>query len=269
MWFGVCPLRPSAELGDTGRGTVQDIARIPALLADLDAKAAPAGLGSPDGCARVVEALSGILRAQPVAVVGSGTGGLHPYWRLEYASRDHVRAVRLLRRWGVLVRAVAAASGGGADNVFDAARVLRVPGTRNLKADGGTVTVTFTEDDAGTELDVLTLDQVEEALDLAGVRDEPIRDSAGPTTPMAEWATSTSTCSYTRRMIDGWATDRPAGGRHQWLLGQAVRLAAGPAVRVRAALGEAPLPRGPTGTHRQRARVSVAFFPDPICRHLR
>ncbi len=134
--------------------------------------------------------------------------------------------MRLLRRWGVLVRAVAAAAGGGADNVFDSTRVLRVPGTTNLKADGGAVTVLFAEDEnPDIELDVLTLDQVEEALDLAGVRDEPVRDSSGPTIPMAEWATSSTTCGYTRSMIDGWATDRPAGGRHQWMLGQAVRLA--------------------------------------------
>lgn len=226
VWFGVCPLRPSVVLG-AGRGKVADIARIPALWADLDAKPGPAGLGSTDGCRRAVDALSAVLRAQPVAVVSSGTGGLHPYWRLTpYPAADHGRAVSLLRRWGVLVRAVATELGGGADNVFDATRVLRVPGTTNKKPGGGQVTVVFTEDDEGTELDVLTLDQLAEALDLAGIPDEPTTAEDGPVVPVAEWAPGATTCPYAAAMVTGWATDRPTAGRHQWLLRHAVRLAA-------------------------------------------
>ena len=201
------------------------MARIPALWSDLDAKPAPAGLGSTEGCQRVVETLSGLLRAQPVAVVQSGTGGLHPYWRVErYPAQEHARAVRLLRRWGVLVRTVATEAGGGADNVFDPTRVLRVPGTTNLKPGGGPVTVAFTEDDGGVP-DEVTLDALEEALDLAGVRDEPTDGGDEIIAPMATWVASSETCSYLQAMIDGWATDRPAGGRHQWLVSQATRLA--------------------------------------------
>lgn len=227
VWFGVCPLRPGADISATGRGSAASIARVPALWADLDAKPAPAGLGSREGCQRVVDALSAVLRAQPVAVVASGTGGLHPYWRLDrYPASEHDRAVALLRRWGVLVRAIAVSEGGGADNVFDPSRVLRVPGTRNMKPDGGAVTATFAADDADVELDTLTLDQLAEALDLAGIRDEPVRDTSTPAVPLAQWADSDATCNYVVGMVRGWATDHPTTGRHQWLMGQAVRLAA-------------------------------------------
>lgn len=223
VWFGVSPLLPGVAAGC--RGTEEQVARIPAVWADLDAKPAPAGMGSTEGCQDVVDELSALLRAQPIAVVGSGTGGLHPYWKLApYPDADHGRAVALLRRFGRLVKTVAADQGGGADSVFDPPRILRVPGTVNFKPGGGMVTVTFPEDD-GTEPDELSLDQLQDALDLAGVPVEVIRE-VGEVVDMSTWPTATTTCSYVTAMVAGWKQDVPKGGRHQWLLGQSVRLAA-------------------------------------------
>lgn len=222
VWFGVCPVR--GDLPPGRRGTAADVLRVPALWADLDAKTPPAGMGTPAGCTAVVDKLAGLLRAQPAAVVGSGTGGVHPYWRLTpYPPAEHRRALSLLRRWGVLVRAVAAEHGGGADNVFDAARVLRVPGTTNHKPGGGPVVLELAPPD---ERDTLTLDDLEDALLAAGIRDEPAPDrrAAEPVAP-ADWPTGSRTCAYVARMRDGWTTDTPTGGRHPWLVSQAVRLA--------------------------------------------
>ena len=225
VWFSVCPLRPDAVLAPGERGKASDVGRIPALFADLDAKPAPAGLGSVANCRDAVQTLSECLYAQPVAVVASGSGGLHPYWRLApYPPAEHPRAVRLLRRFGLLVRAVATAHGGGADNVQEPARVLRVPGTRNLKPDGGAVVAEFP--DAETVADVVTLDDLEEALSLAGIPDAPDAEDLAERVDASTWTPAAATCGYASRMVSGWASDVPSAGRHQWLMGQAVRLEA-------------------------------------------
>lgn len=227
VWFGVCPIRPDANLAPGCRGDASQMARIPAIWADLDAKPAPAGLGSTEACLAVVDRISALLDgAQPVAIVGSGTGGLHPYWRLDrYPDEDHERAARLLSRFGVMVQAVAHEyNKGHVDNVFDTPRILRVPGTQNHKPNGGAVTVSFTEDDGG-EPDHLTLDDLEDALDRAGVRDIA-PEQTGERVAASTWTLAPATCSYVNGMVTGWASDVPRAGRHQWLMGQAVRLAA-------------------------------------------
>ena len=225
LWFGVSPIRADAALSPGQRGTAAQIARIPALWCDLDAKPAPAGMGSTAGCIEVAAEISKTLRAGPAAMVASGTGGLHVYWRLaRYPEAEHPRAVGLLRRFGILVQVVARAAGGGADNVFDPARIMRVPGTTNLKPGGGPVTATFPADN-GAEPDELTLDDLEDALNVAGIPAAPVAEE---TDPVAErdWPAGTTTCGYVQAMVTGWATDVPRAGRHQWLLNQSARLAA-------------------------------------------
>lgn len=225
VWFGLCPIRADVTLSPGQRGTAAQIARIPALWCDLDAKPAPAGMGSTAGCIGVAAEISKTLRAGPAAMVASGTGGLHVYWRLaRYPEVEHPRAVGLLRRFGILVQVVARAAGGGADNVFDPARILRVPGTTNLKPGGGPVTATFPADN-GAEPDELTLDDLEDALNVAGIPAAPVAEE---TDPVAErdWPAGAATCGYVQAMVSGWATDVPRTGRHQWLLAQATRLAA-------------------------------------------
>lgn len=233
LWFSVNPVRPDADLRPGQRGGAKDVARLTALWADLDAKPFDkGGLGSSEVCAKAVDRLAAILGgAQPVAVVGSGTGGLHPYWRLApYEPAQHPRAVRLTAWFGVVVRAVAWELGGSADNVFDPARVMRLPGSFNRKDNGGPVTLKLASDDPEVVLDILTLDDLEERLSASGVREEPIKTTArlpeGATLAMQDWAKSQLTCRYTQSMVQGWPTDIPQAGlqRRRWCLSQAVRL---------------------------------------------
>ncbi|QGF22436.1 hypothetical protein [Raineyella fluvialis] len=231
VWFGVNPISASAELAPGQRGRAADVARIAALYVDLDSKALPGGLGSEEGCRELLADICGLLGGrQPAAVVRSGTGGLHPYWLLEaYTPGDHERAVRLLRRFGVMVRSVAMARGGNVDFVSEPARVLRVPGTANLKPGGGPVMAEFIEDDnPDVVVDRLTLDELEVLLEASGVREEPTGAGGagtGEVVSMADWPEGT-TCAYAAAMISGWPTDSPGEGvqRRQWCLAQAVRL---------------------------------------------
>lgn len=227
LWFGVNALRADAELAPGQRGSAEDVARIVALFTDLDAKPQPAGLGSTEACRAVVDTVSATLGGcQPVAVVESGTGGLHPYWRLKpYPPEQHPRAVQLLRRFGLAVQAIARQAGGAVDNVHEPARVLRVPGSVNLKPGGGAVTVEFYDDDnPDVAPDSVTLDMLEEWLDEAGVPDapEPVGDT-GPRVPFEGWAAGASTCGYVRAMVASWAADNPPA-RHPKMLGSAFRL---------------------------------------------
>lgn len=76
----------------------------------------------------------------------------------------------------------------------------------------------------------LTLVEVSERLDEHGVYEEDAdrRDRAQVSDP-AGWAFAANTCNYMSTFLDGLPGDGPklGGGRHQWLLKQAVRLACG------------------------------------------
>lgn len=156
VYFSTQPMR----IPEWGRGGTEDALGLTCLFADLDAS--PGKLGSVDNCWRVIEGLTDILDALPVAVVDSGHG-LHPYWIVTgegttWAPDDEVsahRASRVLKRFGALVADVARDVVGEwlarplsaemegrvvetprniVDGVFELARVLRVPGTRNHKS---------------------------------------------------------------------------------------------------------------------------------------
>ena len=76
----------------------------------------------------------------------------------------------------------------------------------------------------------LTLAEISERLDEHGIYEEDAdrRDRAQDRDP-AGWAFAAATCNYMSTFIDGLRGDGPklGGGRHQWLLKQAVRLACG------------------------------------------
>lgn len=230
VYYGVNPLSGDAVPNPGERGKAHHVARITSLYADLDSKPKPQGLGSEAECRAVVAEVSAALGGnQPAVVVQSGSGGLHAYWLLEqHAAAEHPRAVQLLHRFRLLVRAVASHRGGSADNVQEPARVLRVPGTLH-QGTGAEVVAEFIDDD-GAETDRLSLDALEEYLSEAGIPDEPPPTGKGAPgegeqtqAPMQDWPLAAETCSYARVMMDGWATDSP-GARHPWMLSQAVRL---------------------------------------------
>lgn len=138
-WYSVCPLRSDFQSARAvgSRGTIEDVVGLRALWTDLDIK--PDGLPSMDAALDVIGALSERLGRQPSARVGSGHG-IHAYWALvdppTWEPGDlerRARAKTQVARWGRLVQQEARKVGGKVDNVYELARVLRVPGTSNLK----------------------------------------------------------------------------------------------------------------------------------------
>ncbi|WP_191564607.1 DNA primase family protein [Janibacter melonis] len=172
VWFSVCPLR---EGRIDGRGGAADVAGIRALWADLDDKNFP---GARTAVAAVIDDLTAVLGAAPAAVVSTGHG-MHPWWALdpedeldfEPGSQRATKVAALVRRFGRLVAAVATRHGGSRDNVYDLARIMRVPGTVNRKPDLEPVPVTVTYPGGAA----LTLDGLELVLDEQGIEETPQR----------------------------------------------------------------------------------------------
>lgn len=131
VWLGVAtrgarPLR--------GRGGDADCAHIPALWVDIDI----AGPGHktdkplpPD--VDTARQLIARLPLAPSAVVHSG-GGLQAWWLLA-EPLPAAAAGPVLERWAATWARIGAEEGWHVDNVFDVARVMRLPGTWNRKLD--------------------------------------------------------------------------------------------------------------------------------------
>ena len=237
-WFGAQVLHRRVS---GGRGLMKDVIGVRDLYADLDVKAG--GMPTYEAAYAVIDDLSGLLGAHPVAIVKSGHG-LQPHWAIErdtatdWTDESDPRwldAVALFRRWGRLVQTVALRRGGDRDGVFDLSRVLRVPGTVNRKNPMQPVRVTVTFP-GGTPV---SLGRVAEACAetdvVAEVEDREVLGEV--IAAHGEWTFTATTCRYVAAMLNPAGTDDPfaptaglAGdtpkARHPWLVSQSVRLAA-------------------------------------------
>ena len=169
----------------------------------------------------LVDILSGLLGTRPVAVTYSGYG-LQPFWTLDDSPETLTQRRVLIRRFGRLIRAVASRLDCTVDSVFDAPRLMRMPGTHNHK--GAPVPVTCFADTGGP----LSVDRLREVLDENGIAATPedARDLGVEVSAPATWKFADTTCPYTRATVENWSTDVPkSSGRHPWLVSQAVRLA--------------------------------------------
>lgn len=112
VYFGVA-------LRDGTNGTKDGITQIACAHCDIDFKNTPE-----------TTAVNNIknFEFKPTLIVRSG-GGFHLYWRLKEAyNKDSIDAIESLNR--VLAKTL-----GGDDNAVDASRILRLPGTFNIKYD--------------------------------------------------------------------------------------------------------------------------------------
>ncbi|AEK09879.1 DNA polymerase/primase [Mycobacterium phage Pixie] len=238
LWFGVNPTRPRPVDEDgkqKGRGTAEDVTRLAAIWCDLDVKG-----GACRDLAhahQVIDELSAILGVRPSAVVYSGNG-LQPYWPIDdglieadgaedmAAASAALRAecAALLKRWGRLACIVAEGLGAKIDRgVYDLARVLRVPGSFNLKDEAEPKPVTI-EADTGAPL---SLDELRDRLDEHGVAEyEGDRRTSQEIVSRPEaWKFAVGTCEYFAPTIKAWA-EEPITERHPWLVKVTVRLMA-------------------------------------------
>ncbi len=124
------------DYGPTHRCPSDEIAGIRGLWADLDLrsdahdkKALPPTIQ--DALTIIPEPLA------PTMVVATGNGA-HAWWLFKEpyifdTDKERRTAARLVARWHTLLRLKAAARGWAFDRLSDLARVLRIPGTLNLK----------------------------------------------------------------------------------------------------------------------------------------
>ncbi|QNJ58289.1 DNA primase/polymerase [Mycobacterium phage Ellie] len=249
VWFGVNPTRPRPvddEGKQKGRGTAEDVTRLAAIWCDLDVK--PGACRDLAHAHQVIDELSAILGVRPSAVVMSGNG-LQPYWPIddgtiaptdpadgmvEQSAELRADAAALLKRWGRLACIVAEGLGAKIDRgVYDLARVLRVPGSYNMKDVEQPKLVTIDADTGAP----LSLDELRERLDEHGVAEYEgdRRTSHEVISKPDTWQFAPTTCEYFAPTLKAWA-DEPITERHPWLVKVTVRLMA--AVRNKCLTGD-------------------------------
>ncbi len=221
VWFGVNPTAAPAR-ADCGRGTIEQVTRLADLFADLDVK--PGACADIQAAEAIIDELSGFLGQRPSYVVFSGHG-LQPHWPLDDGAITDTfttdEATALLRRFGRLADMVAENHHATVDNVFEPARVLRVPGTVNNKADP--VGVTARRDTGGP----LTPGEVDDRLTELGIcQDDSDTTGTEQLSDPDDWSFARQTCPYVAKWIGGLATDGPlpGKGRNPWACSQVVRL---------------------------------------------
>lgn len=223
VWFSVNPIDSSVT---TGRGTARDVTRLAALYADVDVK--PGACPDVDTAHGVIADLSVVLGERPGAIIHSGHG-LQPLWPVDRESAEKLsnpEAQKLSNRFGRLVADIASRRDIALDKVSDLARVLRVPNTINVK-DPERPAPTWCESDTGTALTVERIAQALEDYGLVEIASDAALTGAVISAPDG-WQYGDTDCSYAVAMVAPWnhKSDEPKGGRHQWAMCKAVRLAA-------------------------------------------
>ena len=140
VWFGVATRKE--QLGGGRRGGAADCLHIPALWVDIDVEGPNHKGGHP--LPPSIEAAYQLIQAFPLAataVVRSG-GGLQGWWLLQEPVDVNQTTLELLRAWGTTWVELARRRSWHLDNVFDAARIMRLPGTWNRKQPDNPAAVT-------------------------------------------------------------------------------------------------------------------------------
>lgn len=146
LYFGVAPIKE--DVGLRRRGTEDNVDYVPGLWADIDVK--EKGFQSQEEIFQFLYS----LELPPTIVNGSGSGGVHAYWKLAPGERGNKELVE--RWWSYLDEAAGEKS---IDKLVDLTRILRIPGTVYFpkeKSGGkiGAVEILFKTDN------VYTIDQI-------------------------------------------------------------------------------------------------------------
>lgn len=116
LYFGVCPIKEDVDYNK--RGTEDNIEYVTGVWADIDIK--EKGFSSQK---EIIDFLFG-LALQPTIVVGSGSGGVHAYWKLAPGELGDKELVD--RWWSYLDESAGTRS---IDKLIDLTRILRMPGS--------------------------------------------------------------------------------------------------------------------------------------------
>lgn len=116
MYFNCCPVKEDVEL--TRRGREANVEYVPGVWVDCDVK--PGCFGSEQ---EILDWL-GSIPLRPTMICGSGSGGVHAYWRLNWDERGDKSLVE--QWWSYLYEQ---AGDRSIDKLLDTTRMLRMPGT--------------------------------------------------------------------------------------------------------------------------------------------
>lgn len=180
-------LGASAEpIREGGRFNAEEVGAIPGFWADIDV-----GEGAAANHAEAL-AFACSMPLKPSIIVASGSGGCHAYWLFQrpwiFADREeHDAAAKLSKGWLRLVQAKSSEWGWTkADQVYDLARLLRMPGSTNLNGPEPRPVKIIPGSNSGHRY---TREQFREAIEAAGIDlnalDKPGSAAAAPTTSLA------------------------------------------------------------------------------------
>lgn len=217
VWISANPMRQPAprEDGKPTRGTAEDIVRVDSLWADLDV--GEGKMPTTEACWTLIRHLSEALDADPQVVVLTGHG-LQPRWRLErpvelLTEESREGMTRQLTGWHQMVKWYAADLGGDVDNVYDLARIIRAPGTMNIKPDLDPVAVRVHWPEAGFSTGTVDNDALASVVE-GYIPDEP----EVPILPKEESVDLSRGDRYVEKVV-GYITDELREAR-DWAPGQ-------------------------------------------------
>lgn len=222
-----------------GRGKKKDYTRLAALWVDADYKLTGWKPGEePEGAQDLLADLRNRLETvlgAPAGFITYSGNGEHWIWPLktseqtrhEHKDKDCPLCDGILKQWHQLVNQQAAKLGlKTPDNVHDIPRVLRAPGSYNLKQKPGRETFTLKAD----RLQYVDIADAKRAITAALVKpaNKQPAPEPRPRVEADQWEPNSGQepCNYVQRMVEAWPSDAPATGRHNWLISQAYRLAA-------------------------------------------
>jgi hypothetical protein len=124
LYFGVGPIKE--DIGLTKRGTEDNVAYLPGVWADIDVK--EKGFTSQEEILKFL----GALPLEPSIIVGSGSGGVHAYWKLKW---DEDGNKEIAERWWSYLDEEAGED-RKIDKLIDMTRILRLPGSVYFPKEG-------------------------------------------------------------------------------------------------------------------------------------
>jgi hypothetical protein len=124
------------DRGPARRVKSEEVSAICGIGTDLDLRSEAHGIKPLPGT--LAEALSVLPKDVPPTIVLSTGNGAHAWWLFKEpivfdSDEERAEVARVTARWHTMLRIQSAAKGWAYDRLSDLARILRIPGTQNLK----------------------------------------------------------------------------------------------------------------------------------------
>ena len=138
VYFGACLQDAAAEHAGK-RGRAETVTVVPGAWADVDIASPSKKKAHAPSVPDLVAHLERRVEQRPSIALATG-GGLHLWWLFDEplvlsCDADRREAAGLVQRWQSHLRTALAERGWQLDSTHDLARVLRLPGTHNHKAE--------------------------------------------------------------------------------------------------------------------------------------